>query len=121
MEYGNLYREFISLFPDDQSFFEERCMENDVDEDEGMHIMFGFVIIPFLIKIVRESTEKSKIAFDYIEKMEKSNDSQIAEVVEFTILEYLVSNERESLQLYSKYFGEETAKAAEAVGKWYRK
>ena len=120
MKYEKLYRDFIELFPDDKDYFERIRLENDVEENEGMHIMFGFVVLPFIKKIVRESEEKSKTAFDFFEKMEKSGDSKIAEVVEFTILEDLISNERESFELYSVYFGDETKLAVQAIAKWYR-
>lgn len=117
MKYDELYHDFVALFPEDKEYFEKLCFENDVDEGDGMHIMFGLVVLPFIKKVVRESKDKSKKAFDFFERMEISGDSQIAEVVEFTILEDLISNERDSLNLYSIYFGDETKLAAEAVGK----
>ena len=121
MKYEELYRDFIALFPEDKEYFEKQCLENDVEEEDGMHIMFGLVVLPFIKRIVRESKDKSKKAFEFIEQMEKSGNSQIAEVVEFTILEDLVSNEKDSIDMYSVYFGDETKLAAEAVGKWYSK
>ena len=119
MNYDELYRDFISIFPEDKGFFEEKCRENDVEEADGMHIMFGMVILPYIKKIVKESSEKSEKAFSFFEEMEKSGDSKIVEVLEFTILEDLLSNERDSIELYANYFGEETSEAARIMGMWY--
>ena len=58
-------------------------------------------------------------AFSFFEDMEKSGDSKIAEVLEFSILEYLLSNEKESIDLYAKYFAPETTEAAKSIGKWF--
>ncbi|MBR6383967.1 MAG: hypothetical protein IKS56_08290 [Lachnospiraceae bacterium] len=119
MKYEELYKDFISIFPEDSDFFEEKSRENDAEESDGMHIMFGLVVLPYIKKIIQESPEKSVKAFSFFEDMEKSGDSKIAEVLEFSILEYLLSNEKESIDLYAKYFGPETTEAAKSIGKWF--
>ena len=113
-----LYKNFVKLFPEDGLFFKKMCKDNAVNENDGMHIMFAFVVVPFLMKIIRESKEKSEVAFDYIEKMEKSENPEIAEVVEFTILETLLSEDRDMYCEYAKFFGNETKKASIAIKKW---
>ena len=40
MKYEELYKDFISIFPEDSDFFEEKSRENDAEESDGMHIMF---------------------------------------------------------------------------------
>lgn len=86
-----------------------------------MHIKFGLVVIPFIKRIVKESPEKAKVAFEFFEKMEVSGDPKIAEVVEFTILENLLTDTDISVEEFEKYFGAKTKVAAEAVGKWFQK
>ena len=119
MKYEELYNDFISMFPGDLDYFSEREKETGADSECGMHVVFGMVVVPFVAKIVKESPDKAKKAFDYFEKMETSGDPKIAEVVEFTILENLLTEDKEAVPEYEKYFGEETKVAAKAVGKWF--
>ncbi len=119
MKYEELYKDFIALFPEDEGFFKEKSHENKAEETDGMHIMFGLVVLPYIKKIVNESPEKSKKAFSFFEDMEKSGNPRIAEVLEFTILEDLLSNEKDSIDLYAKYFEPETTEAAKSIGKWF--
>ena len=119
MKYKGLYNDFISMFPDDLDYFKDLERETGADSECGMHVVFEMVVIPFVTKLVKESPDKAKKAFDYFEKMETSDDPKIAEVVEFTILENLLTEDKEMVPEYEKYFGEETKKAAKAVGKWF--
>lgn len=45
----------------------------------------------------------------------------IAEVVEFSILENLLTEEPDLVNKCAEYFGEETKEAAQSVGKWFKK
>ena len=53
MKYEELYKDFISIFPEDSDFFEEKSRENDAEESDGMHIMFGLVVLPYIKKIIQ--------------------------------------------------------------------
>ena len=120
MKYDELYRDFVSLFPDDMDYFKKLEEETGANEEEGIHIVFGMVVVPFITKIVTEAPDKAKKAFDFFEKMELSGDSRIAEVLEFTVLENLLTENKDLIPEYEKFFGEETKKAANAVGKWFK-
>lgn len=120
MKYEDLYNDFIALFPEDRQFFDDLCKENEAYAEDGIHIVFGLIVLPYIKKIVKESPEKARKAFAFFEEMEKSGDSRIAEVLEFTILEDLITNEKASIELYSVYFGEETKAAAAAMGNWFK-
>lgn len=52
--------------------------------------------------------------------MEISGDPQIAEVVEFSILENLIGIENDKSNKLLKFMGDETRKAFEDVKKWYK-
>ena len=87
-----------------------------------MHIVFGMVVVPFLKKVVMCDHKKAQKAFEYIEKMECSGDSQISEVVEFTILESLLDIEdTDVFDKCKELMGNETKAALEEVKKWIRK
>ncbi|MBQ6264292.1 MAG: hypothetical protein IJK60_02455 [Clostridia bacterium] len=119
MKYEELYKDFISLFPDDKPFFDELCEKNAVDETDGTHIQFAFVVIPFIKRIIKESPEKTKRAFDFFEEMEKTGITDIQEVVDFTVLETLLNDEPYDFDIYVPYLGKETKEAAHAVARWF--
>ncbi len=120
MEYKDLYNDFVKLFPDDIEFFRSKEEETGADTGDGIHVVFAMVVVPFVKKTVFESPEKAEIAFKFFEEMERSSDPKIAEVLEFTVLENLLTDDQSMLPEYKKFFGEETKKAAETVAKWYR-
>lgn len=119
MKYEELYKDFISLFPDDKPFFDELCKQTSAEETDGMYIMFSFVVVPFIKKIVIESPEKTQRAFDFFEKMENSNDDNIAGLLEGTIIENILTDETYNFDIYVPYFGKETEEAAHAVARWF--
>ena len=69
MVYNKLYSEFVDLFPQDMEWFKAECEEKSADEDDGMHVLFGMVVVPFILEVAIHSPEKLKLAFDFIEKM----------------------------------------------------
>ena len=93
MIYNNLYSEFVKLFPECSDTFKRLATEANADETDGMHIMFSFVIIPFVFNLLNDDdSKKLEKAFDYFEKMASSDSTDITEVLEFTVIENLVSN-----------------------------
>lgn len=111
MNYNSLYSEFIKLFPDDTALFNELSLQSNVDENDGMHIMFSYVVIPFVLRLIRSNDHmKLKIAFDYFEQMALSQSNDITEVLEFTIIENLMSNGKDIFYNAKKYMGKETLK-----------
>lgn len=119
MKYEELYKDFISLFPEDKPFFDELCKQTSAEETDGMYIMFSFVLVPFLKRIVKESPEKTKRAFDFFEEMEKSGDNDIAGLLEGTVLENILTDETNDFDIYLPYLGKETKEAAHAVARWF--
>ncbi|MBR4765873.1 MAG: hypothetical protein IK085_03805 [Clostridia bacterium] len=119
MNYNDLYKDFISLFPEDKIFFDELCKVMAADEEDGIHIMFAFVVVPFIKKIIKEAPDKAKKAFDFFEEMEKSNDVEIAGVLEATVLENLLTDDKNDFDIYVPFLGKETKEAARAVARWF--
>lgn len=119
MEYNNIFKEFIALFPEDKEWFENEVVNNDACEEDGMHVVFGMVVVPYLLNIATASNDKLKKAFDYIEKMESSGNSMIAEVVEFSVLENLIGEDSNMLKQLYEYMGPETKSAFKDVCKWF--
>ena len=47
MEYNNLYDDFAKLFVDDNEELNLISQKAAADVSDGMHIMFGMVVVPF--------------------------------------------------------------------------
>ena len=109
MIYNKLYEDFKALFPNYASTLS--CLEKEahVDNSDGMHIFFTFVVAPFLQCLFTHKDKKSiQTAFDFFEKMATSGNMEIGEVLEYSILENLVSQGKDHLTQYKQYMGKET-------------
>lgn len=106
--YDSLYERFVELFPDEKKWFNDKCEENGVSPEDGMHIVFGMVVVPFLLEDAINHPKKLKKAFDFFERMETFGTSKIAEVIEFSVLENLVGIEKDKKDIFMKYMGKET-------------
>lgn len=119
MKYGELYNSFVNLFPEDRAIFAQLKLNADVDENEdGMHIMFGMVVVPYIRKIVDEDPVKTKKAFDFLERMELDENPDIGNVAEVSVLEALMTDEG-GLKKYMGYIGPQSLKAARYMSKFY--
>ena len=119
MRYEDLYNDFKRLFPEDQAYFEIKEKETAASVDDGMHVVFAMIVVPFLKNIVKESPDKAKKAFEFLEKMETDTDIRIAEIVEFSVLESLMDDD-DLKEKYIRYMGHETCMAVESLEKWIR-
>ena len=119
MNYKDLYNGFVNLFPEDKIVFEALESDADVDQNEdGMHIMFDMVIVPYIQKIVNEDPIKTQLAFDYIEKMESDDDPDIANIADVSVLETLMTEEG-GMQQYMRYIGPKSLKAARYMSQFF--
>lgn len=119
MKYDELYNAFVNLFPEDKEVFDQLKEDADVDEHEdGMHIMFGMVVVPYIRKIVSENPAKAKKAFDFLEEMELDDNPDIGNVAEVSVLEALMNDEG-GMNKYMTYIGPESLKAARYMAQFY--
>ena len=105
MKYEDLYNEFINLFPEDKEFFKRLEEETGAVRSIGMHIMFGLVVSPYILRLLEKEPEKAKKAFEFIEKMETSEDERIANVADVSVLEILITEEDGGIEKIRKYLG----------------
>ena len=105
MKYEDLYDEFINLFPEDKEFFKRLEEETGAVRSIGMHIMFGLVVSPYILRLLEKEPEKAKKAFEFIEKMETSEDERIANVADVSVLEILITEEDGGIEKIHKYLG----------------
>ena len=92
MIYQELYDEFIKLFPEDKEFFVEKEKETGAEREDGMHVMFEFMVCPFILKIADEDLQKTQKAFDFVEQMVTYEDSMVVNVAEVTVLERIMTD-----------------------------
>lgn len=119
MKYDTLYDEFLKLFPDDRDWLHEKASELSAEPSDGMHIMFGMVVVPFVVELLeREDERKLKIAFDFFEKMAKAENPMISEVLEFTILEDIISRGKAILDKCKGYMKQKTLDSCIVVEKY---
>ena len=60
MIYNNLYSEFVKLFPECSDTFKRLATEANADETDGIHIMFSFVIIPFVLTLLNNEIDRDR-------------------------------------------------------------
>lgn len=110
-EYNSMFEWFIEFFPDDKEWFDNKCEETQAFPEDGMHIVFGMVIVPYILEVAIHNKKKMEIAFDFIERMEVFGNAQIAEVIEYSVLENLIGVAKEKLDVCVSYMGSETKEA----------
>lgn len=119
MKYDELYDSFVRLFPEDRAVFDQLKLDADVDENEdGMHIMFGMVVVPYIKTIVNGSPLKTKKAFDFLEEMKLDKNPDIGNVADVSVLEALMTDEG-GIKRYMEYIGPESLKAVRYMSQFY--
>ena len=119
MKYEKLYEDFVSLFPEDKYEIQKIAETVSADISDGMHIMFGMVVVPFLIELLHANKEcKLREAFAFFEKMASEENTMISEVLEFTILEDIVSRGKDVLEKCKSYMGQRTLESCLIVEKY---
>jgi hypothetical protein len=117
MTFENLISDVCDKFPAVQKEYDLQKKNGDMDASLGQHIFFSFVFDKILFKAI--DSGNSKLAahmFDYLEEMEKSGDTNVAEVCEFTVLEELCDNYCDAD--FEKYLSPETKLALQAIRKY---
>lgn len=120
MKYDELYKMFKQEIPEGLHFFEEKEKENLIDETDGIHIMFGMIIVPYILYIIhnKKTPEINKI-FSFLEEMAMCENIKVNEVLDFTILEQLVDEGHDTLEQCKQYMGINTLKHCEEVEKYF--
>lgn len=101
-------------------FLRLKKKENLIDETDGIHIVFGMVIVPYILNIVQNNKmlEINKV-FLFLENMAICEDIKIKEVLDFTVLEQLVDEGQDILEQCKQYMKKNTLKHCEEVEKYY--
>ena len=122
MKYESLIEDIFKAIPELEEEYNVRAEENLIDKDTGAHIVFGIIIIPYLVELLKRESEDDKEilrrTFTFFEEMAKSDDVLIQEVLEFTIIESFIDEGEEVAMNAYKYMLVETKKSSNAVGRF---
>lgn len=120
MKYNDLYKEFKQEVPEGIYFFEIKEKENLIDETDGVHVIFGMVIVPYILYIIqKKKMDEIKKSFSFLESMAICKDIKVNEVLDFTILEQLVDKGHDILEQCKQYMEANTLKHCEEVEKYF--
>lgn len=111
-----MFEWFVELFQDDKGWFDNKCEETQAFPEDGMHTVFGMVIVPYILEVAIYEKKKMEIAFDFIERMECFGNTNISEVIEFSLLENLLGLDSDILNECVSYMGTETREAFRTLG-----
>lgn len=89
MTYENLLSDALDALPELKKEYENNLKDDIIDEDSGMHVVFGFVFEPMLSNAIKNNKPLAKKMFDYLEKMADSDDVHVQEVCDQSVLEAL--------------------------------
>ncbi|MCM1231895.1 MAG: hypothetical protein NC124_18370 [Clostridium sp.] len=120
MKYDELYKAFKEEIPEGSTFLEIRETENLIDETDGMHIVFGMAVVPYILHIVRNhKMPEINSVFSFLENMAMCEDAKVNEVLDFTILEQLADEGYDTLEQCKKYMEKNTLKHCEEIEKYF--
>lgn len=120
MEYNKLYQDFKERISEGKWFYEVKEKECSLDETDGMHVVFGMVVVPYLIWCKKHNdAEVLQKIFLFMEDMSMCEDVKVREVLDFTILEQLIDQERDLLIQYKRQMGVNTRKHCDEIEKYF--
>lgn len=120
MVYENLYEEFNNRIPECEEFCKRKENENLIDKSDGIHIYFSFVVVPYMIEVLaNDDLSVTRRIFEFIEEMAKSNDVKIREVLDFTILEQIIDEDKNVFDKFKKYMLPETFLHCEKIQEYF--
>lgn len=118
--YENLYEEFKNRIPECKEYCRKKEEENLIDGTDGIHVYFSLVVVPYIIKVVvSDNSSVTKRVFDFIEEMAKSNDIKIGEVLDFTILEQILDEDKSVFDRFKKLMLPETILHSEKIEEYF--
>lgn len=96
LQKDNLVENLLGLFPELRFKFEEEARNYEEDYSKYLHLVFGDIFNPYLIRVLKEDeiSNEMKKAFIFLEDMALSKDEAVINVLVVTVLEYLGDDKR---------------------------
>lgn len=104
--------EVYTLYLDEKDYYKEYM--------EMPHIIYGDLLTPYLINLLRDDKEKSTIKkiFDFLEELSNDEVIEIVNVVQVTVLEGL-GDDKDILKTGYKYMGPQTRILSDEIEKYW--
>ena len=89
MRYCELNEELMLRFPEFQSFYKEHF--NFWEAPPPQHCFYGAILNKFVVNLLIENQNVVMISkvFDFYEELAQSNDEEVTNLLQVTLLEYL--------------------------------
>lgn len=87
MVYSEMYNEFKRNVPEAAVFLRETERKFNLDETDGMHVLFGFAVRPYIMNALSEGHKDAieKVA-DFLEKAASDEDERVGTVIEQSVI-----------------------------------
>lgn len=115
INYDSLIENACNEFPKVRELYSVELKNDSIDFDSGVHTVFSLCFVPVLKEAILNDALAQRM-FDYLEKMEISEDNLIGEVDEFTVLEEILDDFE--LNKLRKYMGKFTIEAATLINRY---
>lgn len=119
MDYNNIMAVLFEMIPEVKEEYNKRKQEDLVDEDTGKHMVFGLVIVPYILGEVNSDGENIGKIFDFLEEMSLCDDVKVRELLDFTILEQFIDEGKEQLNKLKKFMHENTLSCCAEIEKYF--
>lgn len=119
IKYDSLIDDVCKEFSEVSELYDLELQSDSIDLNSGAHTVFSFCFVPVLKDAILNNNYLAKRMFDYIEKMEKSEDNLVGEVAEFTVLEEILDSF--DLNAIKRYMGKVTLEAARLINRYIKR
>ncbi len=94
LTFENVYQKFKAELKEDISYITDKEQETGVNDTDGAHIQFGMVVVPYLYHLVDiQDDAKIEKCFAFFDQMATSPDDEMDAIVQFSVLEYVVTDD----------------------------
>jgi len=108
MKYETVLSELLATVPEIETIVRKKMVEEEIDEEDGMHIIFSFVIVPLLREWCNTKKQTAAHIFDFFENMAHSNDTGVLEILDFSVLEPIADMDKSDRKIIEKFMKAET-------------
>ena len=124
MEYERLIKTIFKQIPEIEVEYIEKKEEYSIDEETGVHIIFGFIIMPYVIRLINNKGSNDDILlheiFTFFEQMATQGDTKVKEVLDFTIIEDILEAGEQVIEGAYKYMQVVTCMHFEDVRRYFK-
>lgn len=108
MEYETVLSELFDTVPETETIVRKKMAEEEIDEEDGMHIIFSCIIVPLLKEWCKTNKQIVNQVFAFFENMSHSKDTRVLEILDFSVLEPIADMNKINRAIIEKYMKTDT-------------